>query len=266
MLIYVNLIFKLFSTLNTKRRIYSIQNEINPYLTKCLDERTIVLLWMLQVFKNFIFAFIQLYFITVVVLTYQLNVQFLMGIAFYFTALLYYSMQVYKARSDFQPAIAIIQSIVPLSISLWNHADIVTDIIQLMYYRKLATSTKKFAFRISWLYFYFSAVSLTSPVLFCFIIIICSSGRFQLLGTCFRNSEILQSNKVIGILILFIDIMLGIPAYIPFAIITYYIIIPITITKNGLDIFRKGEDKERWVDGDPLDLVSRYSNSKGILE
>ena len=42
--------------------------------------------------------------------------------------------------------------------------------------------------------------------------------------------------------------------------------IPLILTRHGIHTIAKGQDEDRPIDWDPFDMISKYTNSKGILE
>ena len=265
----LNIILKLFVSLKTKETFYTRKTKIDHCMSRVLKDRSIVILYLLFQLQRVISMIIFGYFSTIGLLRFGEKVFFskvtLQGFAFQIY-LIYLSFQIYKARNHYQPAISTFKGIFPFLTSLWNLADIVTDLNQLMYYKNLANSANEFGYKISVLYLYFSIGSFVWPVVCCFLVIIYNKKGFIFLSERFKTHPCLHSNRFSSTLLSLMDIIIGIALYFCFAIIVYCIIIPIIITKHGLDILRKGEDEERFLDWDPFRLVSTHTSSKGILE
>ena len=183
-------------------------------------------------------------------------------------------LHILKSPKRFKIFITMLNRTLPLFFSLWSYVDIILDIIQTRKYRafalhkdgflKVATRSSIRHDPISPNYWIFSVFSLFMPIILSFALIAYNHGFrvFQVfVGDITRNSNFLTR-----LVFRTFEFIIGMPVYLILSVIFYYIIVPIVLTKFGLDMVRKGEDDERTLEYDPFGLISKHSKYKGFFD
>ena len=165
--------------------------------------------------------------------------------------------------------VAMISRILPFLFAMWEHADMILDVIQAQKYKRLSstgTFTEDMEIHlISTGYFYCSIASFIFPVLMTFCLILYNYQGFKVLEFTVGD-EARYSQKICAHLFGMAEVIVGIPSYLIFSAIFCYVTIPLILTRHGIHTIAKGQDEDMPIDWDPFDMISKYTNSKGILE
>ena len=178
---------------------------------------------------------------------------------------------VYRNYSKFQDVILKLKQMKPLIFSIFHLVDVTLDLHQTSkYYRfayKITQNKDVDISAISPVYFIVSIISLISPVIISFIILM--RKRKDFLIHRIVNGKTPTDVKITKqIFYLLVEVMIAMPVYAILSFLFCYLIIPVVLIKNGVDTLRKGHDGERSVDVDPLKAIQRRTDSKynGILD
>ena len=183
--------------------------------------------------------------------------------------LIYRVLHIARNRIYFEIFVAMIFRILPFLLAIWEHADVILDIVQANKYKRLSATGSIMedgtTYSISHNYFLLSVTSFIFPVVLTFALILYNYKGFKVLELTLGD-DARYSKFIVTCFFVVAEITVGIPTYLFLSAIFCYIVIPAILTRHGIHTIAKGQDEDRPIDWDPFQIISKLTGLKGILD